>query len=153
MTNQFESIMTGPPARWRMWRPSDGRESPGLLHYLKRAMLPGFRDVMPTVPEPGGMMAVRLLERPIDEILGIGEDERLCDSTTVDNTVRPFRVISQCSKPAEWIYVMKCCGGQAMACDPCHEYHLQPPSNQRYCAHCSHPFTTLGDGVRAVYRV
>jgi hypothetical protein len=99
------------------------------------------------------MMAARLLERPIDEILDIGEDERLCDSTTVDNTVRPFRVISQCSKPVEWIYVMKCCGGQALACDPCHEQHLQPPLNQRYCAHCSHPFSTLADGARAVYRV
>jgi hypothetical protein len=105
------------------------------------------------VPHSGGMMAARLLERPIDEILDIGEDERLCDSTTVDNTVRPFRVISQCSKPAEWIYVMKCCGVQTLACDPCHEHHLQRPLNQRYCNHCSHPFSTLADGARAVYRV
>jgi hypothetical protein len=104
-------------------------------------------------PESGGMMAARLLEHPIDEILDIGEDERLCDSTTVDNTVRPFRVIGQCSKPAEWIYVMKCCAIQALACDPCHEQHLQRPLHQRYCAHCSHPFSTLADGARAVYRV
>ena len=104
-------------------------------------------------PALEGLMAVRLLERPVDEILDIGEDERLCDSKTVDNTVRPFRVISQCSKPAEWIYVMKCCGGQALACDPCHELHLQPRLYQRYCAHCSHPFSTLADGARGVYRV
>ena len=89
-------------------------------------------------------MAARLLERPIDEILDIGEDERLCDSTTVDNTVRPFRVIGQCSKPVEWIYVMKCCGVQALACDPCHEQHLQRPLYQRYCAHCSHPIQHPG---------
>src|SRR5262249_14290801 len=73
-------------------------------------VLPGFRDRMHPVPEPGGMMAARLLKRPIDEILAIGEDERLCDSRTVDIRVRPFLVISECSKPAEWIYVMKCCG-------------------------------------------
>jgi hypothetical protein len=106
------------------------------------------------LPESGGMMAATgLLERPIDEVLDIGEDERLCDSKTVDNTVRPFRVISQCSKPAEWIYVMKCCEAQALACDPCHEQHLQRPRNQRYCSHCSHPFSTLADGARAVHRV
>ena len=129
MTGQFQSMMTGYSPH--IWKPPRSAES----------------------PEPGGMMAARLLERPIDEILDIGEDERLCDSTTVDNTVRPFRVIGQCSKPAEWIYVMKCCGGQALACDPCHEQHLQPPLYQRYCAHCSHPFSTLADGARAVYRV
>jgi hypothetical protein len=116
-------------------------------------VLPGFREGMHPVPEPAEMMATRLLTRPIDEILAIGEDERLCDSTTVDNRVRPFRVISACSKPAEWIYVMKCCGGHALACDPCHEQHLQPPLNQRYCTHCSHPFSNLADGARAVYRV
>jgi hypothetical protein len=93
------------------------------------------------------------LEHPLNEILEIVEGERLCDSTRVDNRVRPFRVISQCSQPAEWIYVMKCCGGQALACDPCHELHLQPGPNRRYCAHCSHPFRALGDGARAVYRV
>ena len=129
MTGQFQSMMTGYSPH--IWKPPRTAES----------------------PEPGGMMAARLLERPIDEILDIGEDERLCDSTTVDNTVRPFRVISQCSKPVEWIYVMKCCGGQALACNPCHEHHLQRPLYQRYCAHCSHPFSTLADGARAVYRV
>jgi hypothetical protein len=129
MTGQFQSMMTGYSPH--IWKPSRSAES----------------------PERGGMMAVRLLERPIDEILDIGEDERLCDSTRVDNTVRPFRVISECSRPAEWIYVMKCCGGQALACDPCHEQHLQPTLSQRYCAHCSRPFSTLGDGARAVYRV
>ena len=129
MTGQFQSMMTGYSPH--IWKPPRTAES----------------------PTSGGMMAARLLERPIDEILDIGEDERLCDSTTVDNTVRPFRVIGQCSKPAEWIYVMKCCGVQALACDPCHEQHLQPPLNQRYCAHCSHPFSTLADGARAVYRV
>ena len=129
MTGQFQSMMTGYSPH--IWKPPRTAES----------------------PEPGGMMAARLLERPIDEILDIGEDERLCDSTTVDNTVRPFRVIGQCSKPVEWIYVMKCCGGQALACDPCHEHHLQRPLYQRYCAHCSHPFSTLADGARAVYRV
>jgi hypothetical protein len=97
--------------------------------------------------------AVRLLDCPIDEVLDVGEDVRLCDSLTVDNTVRPFRVISQCSRPAEWIYVMRCCGGHTLACDPCHENHLQPPVNRRYCAHCSHPLSTLADGARAVYRV
>ena len=115
--------------------------------------LPELRDRLPPVREPGGMMAARLLERPINEVLSIGEGERLCDSTRVDNRVRPFRVISQCSKPAEWIYVMKCCGGQSLACDPCHEQHLQPTLYLRYCAHCSHQFSTLGDGARAVYRV
>jgi hypothetical protein len=89
----------------------------------------------------------------IDEVLAIGEDERLCDSKTVDNRVRPFRVIGACSKPAEWIYVMKCCGGHALACDPCHEHHLQPAVNRRYCTHCWHPFSDLADGARAVYRV
>jgi hypothetical protein len=129
MTGQFQPMMTGYSPH--VWKPPRSAES----------------------PEPGGMMAARLLERPIDEILDIGEDARLCDSTRVDNTVRPFRVISECSRPAEWIYVMKCCGGQALACDPCHEQHLQPTLSQRYCAHCSHPFSTLGDGARAVYRV
>ena len=76
--------------------------------------LPGLRDGLPPVREPGGMMAARLLERPINEVLSIGEGERLCDSTRVDNRVRPFRVISQCSKPAEWIYVMKCSGGRRL---------------------------------------
>lgn len=98
-------------------------------------------------------MAARLLDRPVDEVKAIVDSERLCDSTTVDNTVRPFRVINQCANPAEWIYVMKCCGGHALACDPCHEQHLQPPLNRRYCSHCSHPFMTLADGARAVYRV
>ena len=129
MTGQFQSMMTGYSPH--IWKPPRTAES----------------------PEPGGMMAARLLERPIDEILDIGEDERLCDSTAVDNTVRPFRVIGQWSTPAEWIYVMKCCGVQALACDPCHEQHLQRPLYQRYCAHCSHPFSTLADGARAVYRV
>ena len=114
---------------------------------------PGLRDGLPPVPEPGGITVARLMEHPINEIASICEDERLCDSTRVDNRVRPFRVISQCSKPAEWIYVMKCCGGQALACDPCHEQHMQPPLHPRYCTHCSHPFGTLGDGARAVYRV
>jgi hypothetical protein len=115
--------------------------------------LPGLRDGLHPVAEPGGVMTVRLMEDPINEVLDIGEDERLCDSTRVDNRVRPFRVISQCSKPAEWIYVMKCCGAQSLACDPCHEQHLQPPLNLRYCAHCSRQFSTLGEGARAVYRV
>jgi hypothetical protein len=97
--------------------------------------------------------AAGLLERPIDEILDIGEDERLRDSTTVDNTVHPFRVISKWSKPAEWIYLMNCCGAQALASDPCHEPHLQRPRDQRYCSHCSDPFSILADGARAVYRV
>jgi hypothetical protein len=99
------------------------------------------------------MMAMRRLDRPIHEILDICEDERLCDTKTVDNSVRPFRVISECSKPAEWIYVMKCCGAQALACDPCHDQHLQRPRYRRYCSHCAHPFSTLADGARAVYRV
>jgi hypothetical protein len=99
------------------------------------------------------MMAARLLDRPIGEVLDIGEDLRLCDSTMVDNTVRPFRMTGRCSNPAEWIYVMKCCGAQALACDPCHEQHLQPTLRQRYCAQCSRPFRTLADGARAVYRV
>ena len=143
MTGQFQSIMTGySPHIWK----------PPRTAYVQRLVLPGF-EIDVSGADSGGMMAARLLERPIDEILDIGEDERLCDSTTVDNTVRPFRVIGQCSKPAEWIYVMKCCGGQALACDPCHEQHLQRPLNQRYCAHCSHPFSTLADGARAVYRV
>ena len=97
--------------------------------------------------------ALHFLDRPIDQILETFEDERLCDSRTIDNTVLPFRVIGECCKPAEWIYVMKCCGGHALACDPCHEQHLQPTRNRRYCAHCSHPFATLADGARAVYRV
>ena len=118
-----------------------------------KVVLPGFRDHVHPLPEPAEMMATRLLTRPIDETLAIGEDVRLCDSRTVDNRVRPFRVISECSKPAEWIYVMKCCGGQALACDPCHEHHLQPPLNQRYCTHCWRPFGNLADGARAVYRV
>ena len=112
MTGQFKSIMTEVSRHIG--------KSPRSA-YVQRLVLPGFRDRMYPVPHSGGMMAARLLERPIDEILDIGEDERLCDSTTVDNTVRPFRVIGQCSKPVEWIYVMKCCGGQALACDPCHE--------------------------------
>ncbi|GFG49438.1 hypothetical protein [Mycolicibacterium agri] len=103
------------------------------------------------VTDRGGNAVI--IGRPIDEILDIGEDERCCDSKTVDNRVRPFRVISACSKPAEWIYVMKCCGGHALACDPCHEHHLQPAVNRRYCTHCWHPFSSLADGARAVYRV
>jgi hypothetical protein len=98
-------------------------------------------------------MAARLLKRRIEEMLDIGEDERLCDTKTVDNTVRPFQVIDRCSKPAEWIYLMKCCGAHALACDPCHDQHLQRSLCQRYCAQCSHPFSTLADGARAVYRV
>jgi len=90
-------------------------------------------------------MAVRLLERPADEIRKLCEHERLCDSTRIDNTVRPFRVISHCFKPAEWVYVMKCCGAHALACNPCHEQHLQPPLYPRYCAHCSDSFSTLAD--------
>ena len=144
MTGQFESIMTAVSRHIG--------KSPRSA-YVQRLVLPGFPDRMYPLPESGGMMAARLLERPIDEVLDIGEDERLCDSKTVDNTVRPFRVISQCSKPAEWIYVMKCCGVQALACDPCHEQHLQRTRYRRYCAQCSHPFSTLADGARAVYRV
>jgi hypothetical protein len=151
MTGQFQSIMTGVSRHIGKSPRSAYRLIPAL--YVQRLVLPGFRDRMYPVPESGGMMAARVLERPIDEVLDIGEDERLCDSQTVDNTVRPFRVISQCSKPAEWIYVMKCCRVQALACDPCHDQHLQRPLNQRYCAHCSHPFSTLADGARAVYRV
>ena len=132
MTGRFKSILTG-VSRHIGKSPRIGHRLDGL--------------------EPGGMMAARLLECPIDEIREMCEDERLCDSTRVDNTVRPFRVISQCFKPAEWIYVMKCCGGQALACDPCHEQHLQPPLSQRYCTHCSRPFNDLADGARAVYRV
>jgi hypothetical protein len=151
MTGQFKSIMTGDSRHIGKSPRSAYRVIPAL--YVQPLVLPGFRDRMYPVPESGGMMAVRLMERPIDEILDIGEDERLCDSKTVDNTVRPFRVLSQCSKPAEWIYVMKCCGVQALACDPCHDQHLQRPLYQRYCSHCSHPFSTLADGARAVYRV
>jgi hypothetical protein len=100
-------------------------------------------------------MTTQLMEHPvgIDEIEGIADNERLCDSRKVDNTVHPFQVVSQCSRPAEWIYVMKCCGGQALACDPCHDKHLQPSTLQRHCIHCEHPFTTLGQATRAVYRV
>src|SRR5215217_440992 len=145
MTGQLESIMTGVSRHI-------GKSSRSA--YVQRLVLSGFRDRMDRVPESGGMMAATaLLERPIDEILDIGEDERLCDSKTVDNTVRPFRVVGECSKPAEWIYVMKCCGAQALACDPCHEQHLQRPRYRRYCSHCSHPFSTLRDAARAVYRV
>jgi hypothetical protein len=144
MTGPFQPIMTG-VTRYLGKSPRSA--------YVQRLVPPGFPDRMYPVPEPEGMMAARLLDRPLDEILDIGEDERLCDSTTVDNTARPFRVISQCSKPAEWIYVMKCCGVQALACDPCHEQHLQRPRYQRYCSHCSRPFSTLADGARAVYRV
>ncbi len=151
MTGQFQPMMTGYSPQIGKSPRSAFRVIPAL--YEQQLVLPGFRGGMYPVPRSGGMMAVRLLERPIDEVLDIGEDERLCDSTTVDNTVRPFRVIGQCSKPAEWIYVMKCCGGQALACDPCHEHHLQLPIYQRYCNHCSHPFSTLADGARAVYRV
>ena len=143
MTGQILSTMTGVSR--------DTGNSPRSA-YVKRLVLPRFRDQMYPVPGSGGMAAC-LLERPIDEILDVGEDERLCDSKTVDNTVRPFKVIGQCSKPAEWIYVMKCCGAQALACDPCHENHLQRPRYRRYCASCSHPFSTLADGARAVYRV
>jgi hypothetical protein len=129
MTSQFTSIMTG--GSCHVGKSPQSAESPGAER----------------------MMTVHLVEHPIDEILKLCEDERLCDSTRIDNTVRPFRVISQCFKPAEWIYVMKCCGSQALACDPCHEQHLQPPLYPRYCAHCSHSFSTLADGARAVYRV
>ena|ERR1700754_4004708 len=129
MTGQFESMMTA--------------YSPHIVESPRSA----------ESPEPGGVIATRLLQRPVEEILDIGEDVRVCDSTRVDNTVRPFRVISECSRPAEWIYVMKCCGGQALACDPCHEQHQQPPLSQRYCTNCSHPFSNLADGARAVYRV
>ena len=132
MTGQLKSILTG--ARPHIGnRPQAGHQLAGL--------------------QPARKIGTRLLERPNDDILDIGEDERLCDSTTVDTGVRPFRVISQCFKPAEWIYVMKCCGAHALACDPCHEHHLQPPPHQRYCNHCSRPFTTLADGAPAVYRV
>jgi hypothetical protein len=143
MTSQFHSIMTGISRHIGTSPRSE---------YVQPLVLSGFRDRMCSVPDSGGTIAERLLERPIGEILDI-EDERLCDSKTVDNTVRPFRVISQCSKPAEWIYVMKCCGLQSLACDPCHDQHLQRPLYPRYCAHCSHPFSTLADGARAVYRV
>jgi hypothetical protein len=151
MTGQFEDIVTAVSRHIGESPRSAFRVIPAL--YVQRLVLSAFRDQMCPAPESDGMMAVRLLERPVDETLDIGEDERLCDSKTVDNTVRPFRVIDQCSKPAEWIYVMKCCGVQALACDPCHEQHLQRPLYQRYCADCFRPFSTLADGARAVYRV
>src|SRR4051794_33713510 len=122
MTAQFKSFMTEDSRHIGKSPRRAYRVIPAL--YVQPLVLPECRDRMYAVPESGGMMAVRLLERPIDEMLDIGEDERLCDSKTVDNTVRPFRVISQCSKPAEWIYVMKCCGLQTLACDPCHDQHL-----------------------------
>src|SRR3954452_23948587 len=113
MTDQFESIMT--VVTRHIGNPSHSAN-------VQPLVLSGFRDRL-YPPSDFGVIAVRVLERPIDEVLQIGEDERLCDSTRVDNRVRPFKVISHCSKPAEWIYVMKCCGIQALACDPCHEKH------------------------------
>jgi hypothetical protein len=144
MTDPFQSTMTGASRHIGKSPHSE---------YMQRLVLAGLPNLMYPAPESRKTTAALLLERPVDEILNIGEDERLCDSTTVDNTVRPFRVIGQCSKPAEWIYVMKCCAIQALACDSCHEQHLQRPLHRRYCAHCSRPFSTLADGACAVYRV
>jgi hypothetical protein len=96
-----------------------------------------------------------LTDRPLDDIEGMEDNERGCDSRVVDTKVQPWRTVSQCPRPAEWIYVMKCCGGQALACGPCHDIHMNPPprTKQRHCIHCQHPFTTIGEGCSAVYRV
>jgi hypothetical protein len=87
MMGQFQSIMTGVSRHIGKSPRSAFRVIPTL--YEQQLVLPGFRDGMYPVPTSGRMMAVRLLERPIDEILDIDEDERVCDSTTVDNTCVP----------------------------------------------------------------
>lgn len=95
------------------------------------------------------------MDRPIDLDESMFDSDRPCDSRTIDSTVKPFKVMSRCSRPAEWIYVMKCCGGQALACSPCHEQHLNPApkGKQRHCIVCHRKFNTLADGCMAVYRV
>ena len=101
------------------------------------------------------MKMTQVIDSPVGFDETIMDNERGCDSRTIDNTVRPWRVVSKCPRPAEWKYVMKCCGGQALACGPCHDIHLNPapPTKQRHCIYCERKFNTLADGCTAVYRV
>ncbi len=96
-----------------------------------------------------------VLDKPIALDETMFENARPCDSKSVDATVRPWKILGRCPRPAEWKYVMKCCGGIALACDPCHDGHMQPssPNRARHCIHCEAPFTTLGDATTSVHRI
>lgn len=93
---------------------------------------------------------MNVLELPIgiDEIEDLGE--KTCETRVRD--LYTGNIIRQCAKPAAWLYVMRCCGHQAVACEECHTRHAAGKVKM-HCLRCDRPFRTLDEGLISWRRI